>query len=161
MVEEGSIFYTTSDTETIVKLVAKSKRPKTIDKVIDALFQIQGGYALVMMTQNTLIGVRDPFGIRPLVIGKLKNSYVFASETCAFDIIGAKFVREVENGEIVYVENDELKSIKPFPKKKVRPCVFEYIYFSRPDSILNGKTCLLYTSPSPRDGRISRMPSSA
>ena len=144
MVEEGSIFYTTSDTETIVKLIAKSKRPKTIDKVIDALFQIQGGYALVMMTQNTLIGVRDPYGIRPLVIGKLKNSYVFASETCAFDIIGAKFVREIENGEIVYVENDELKSIKPFPQKKVRPCVFEYIYFSRPDSILNGKTAYEY-----------------
>ena len=144
MVEEGSIFYTTSDTETIVKLIAKSKRPKTIDKVIDALFQIQGGYALVMMTQNTLIGVRDPYGIRPLVIGKLKNSYVFASETCAFDIIGAKFIREVENGEIVYVENDELKSIKPFPQKKVRPCVFEYIYFSRPDSILNGKTAYEY-----------------
>ena len=144
MVEEGSIFYTTSDTETIVKLIAKSKRPKTIDKVIDALFQIQGGYALVMMTQNTLIGVRDPYGIRPLVIGKLKNSYVFASETCAFDIIGAKFVRDVENGEIVYVENDELKSIKPFPQKKVRPCVFEYIYFSRPDSILNGKTAYEY-----------------
>ena len=144
MVEEGSIFYTTSDTETIVKLIAKSKRPKTIDKVIDALFQIQGGYALVMMTQNTLIGVRDPYGIRPLVIGKLKNSYVFASETCAFDIIGAKFVREVDNGEIVYVENDELKSIKPFPQKKVRPCVFEYIYFSRPDSILKNKTAYEY-----------------
>ena len=144
MVEEGSIFYTTSDTETIVKLIAKSKRPKTIDKVIDALFQIQGGYALVMMTQNTLIGVRDPYGIRPLVIGKLKNSYVFASETCALDIIGAKYIREVENGEIVYVENDNLKSIKPFPQKKVRPCVFEYIYFSRPDSILNGKTAYEY-----------------
>ena len=103
MVQDGSIFYTTSDTETIVKLIAKSKRVKTIDKIIDAIFQIQGGYALVMMTQNTLIGVRDPYGIRPLVIGKLKNSYVFASETCAFDIIGAKFVREVENGEIVYI----------------------------------------------------------
>ena len=144
MVQDGSIFYTTSDTETIVKLIAKSKRVKTIDKIIDAIFQIQGGYALVMMTQNTLIGVRDPYGIRPLVIGKLKNSYVFASETCAFDIIGAKFVREVENGEIVYIENDELKSIKPFPPKKVRPCVFEYIYFSRPDSILNGKTAYEY-----------------
>ena len=144
MVEDGSIFYTTSDTETIVKLIAKSKRSKTIDKVIDALFQIQGGYALVMMTQNTLIGVRDPYGIRPLVIGKLKNSYVFTSETCALDIIGAKFIREVDNGEIVYVEDDQLKSIKPFPAKKVRPCVFEYIYFSRPDSILNGKTAYQY-----------------
>ena len=140
MVEEGSIFYTTSDTETIVKLIAKSKRPNTIDKVIDALFQIQGGYALVMMTQNILIGVRDPYGIRPLVIGKLKNSYVLASETCALDIIGAKFIREVDNGEIVLIENDKLKSIKPFPIKKIRPCVFEYIYFARPDSMLGGKT---------------------
>ena len=144
MVEEGSIFYTTSDTETIVKLIAKSKRGRTIDKIIDAIFQIQGGYALVMMTQNSLIGVRDPLGIRPLVIGKLKNSYVFTSETCALDIIGAKFIREVENGEIVYVENDELQSLKPFPPKKVRPCIFEYIYFSRPDSILNGKTAYEY-----------------
>ena len=97
-----------------------------------------------MMTQNTLIGGRDRYGIRPLVIGKLKNSYVFTSETCALDIIGAKFVREVDNGEIVYVEDDQLKSIKPFPPKKVRPCVFEYIYFSRPDSILNGKTAYEY-----------------
>ncbi len=144
MVEEGSIFYTTSDTETIVKLIARSKRVKTIDKVIDALFQIQGGYALVVMTQSTLIGVRDPYGIRPLVIGKLKNSYVLASETCALDIIGAKFIREVENGEIVCIENDELKSVKPFPQRKIRPCVFEYIYFSRPDSILNGKTAYEY-----------------
>ncbi len=140
LVEEGAIFYTTSDTETIVQLVAKSKRPQTIDKVIDAIFQIQGGYALVILTQNSLIGVRDPYGIRPLVIGKLNNSYVLASETCALDIIGAKFLREVENGEIVLIENNELKSIKPFPVKKVRPCVFEYIYFSRPDSLIGGKT---------------------
>ena len=140
LVEDGAIFYTTSDTETIVQLIAKSKRPKKIDKVIDAIFQIQGGYALVMLTQNSLIGVRDPYGIRPLVIGKLGNSYVLASETCAFDIIGAKFLREVENGEIVLIENNELKSIKPFPAKKERPCVFEYIYFSRPDSLIGGKT---------------------
>ena len=144
LVEEGAIFYTTSDTEVIVQLIAKSKRSKTIDKIIDAVFQIQGGYALVLMTKNTIIGLRDPYGIRPLVIGKLKNSYVFASETCALDIIGAKFVREVENGEIVYVEDDELKSLKPFSPQKVRPCVFEYIYFSRPDSILNGKTAYEY-----------------
>ena len=140
LVEDGAIFYTTSDTETIVQLIAKSKRSKTIDKVIDAIFQIQGGYALVMLTQNSLIGVRDPYGIRPLMIGKLGSSYVLASETCALDIIGAKFLREVENGEIVLIENNELKSIKPFPPKKVRPCVFEYIYFSRPDSLLDNKT---------------------
>ena len=144
LVEDGAIFYTTSDTETIVQLIAKSKRNKTIDKIIDALFQIQGGYALVMLAQNMLIGVRDPYGIRPLVIGKIKDSYVFASETCALDIIGAKFVREVENGEIVYVEDNVIKSLKPFPLKKARPCVFEYIYFSRPDSILNGKTAYEY-----------------
>ena len=140
LVEDGAIFYTTSDTETIVQLVAKSKRIKTIDKIIDAIFQIQGGYALVMLAQNSLVGVRDPYGIRPLVVGKLKNSYVLTSETCALDIIGAKFVREVENGEIVLIEDNELKSIKPFPPKKVRPCVFEYIYFARPDSILDGKS---------------------
>jgi amidophosphoribosyltransferase len=138
LVEDGAIFHTTSDTETIVQLIAKSKRNKTIDKVVDAIFQIQGGYALVMLTQTSLIGVRDPFGIRPLVIGKIKNNYVLASETCALDIIGAKFIREVENGEIVLIENDEIKSIKPFPSRKIRPCVFEYIYFARPDSILNG-----------------------
>ena len=140
LVEEGAIFYTTSDTETIVQLIAKSKRLKTIDKIVDAIFQIQGGYALVMLTQTSLIGVRDPYGIRPLVIGKLGGSYVLASETCALDIIGAKFIREVENGEIVLIEKDKLKSIKPFPPKKVRPCVFEYIYFSRPDSLLANKT---------------------
>jgi len=144
LVKDGAIFYTTSDTETIVQLIAKSKRQKTIDKIIDALFQIQGGYALVMLTQKILIGVRDPFGIRPLVIGKIKNSYVLASETCALDIIGAKYIRDVENGEIVFIEDDKLKSIKPFPKKKQRPCVFEYIYFSRPDSILNGKSAYEY-----------------
>ncbi len=140
LVEDGAIFYTTSDTETIVQLIAKSKRKKTIDKIVDAIFQIQGGYALVMLTQNSLIGVRDPYGIRPLIIGKLNNSYVLSSETCALDIIGAKFIREVENGEIVLIENNEIKSIKPFPPKKIRPCVFEYIYFSRPDSILSGKS---------------------
>ena len=93
-----------------------------------------------MLTQKLLVGVRDPYGIRPLVIGKLKKSYVLASETCALDIIGARFIREVENGEIVLIENEKLESIKPFPPKKIRPCVFEYIYFARPDSLLNGKT---------------------
>ena len=120
LVEDGAIFYTTSDTETIVQLIARSKRVKIIDKI------------------------RDPFGIRPLVIGKLNNSYVFASETCALDIIGAKYIRDVENGEIVSVQDDKLVSIKPFPAKKVRPCVFEYIYFSRPDSLLNGKCAYEY-----------------
>ena len=144
LVEDGAIFYTTSDTETIVQLIAKSKRAKTIDKIVDAIFQIQGGYALVMLTQTSLIGVRDPFGIRPLVIGKLKNSYVLASETCALDIIGAKFIREVENGEIIVVENGKINSIKPFPKQKARPCVFEYIYFARPDSIVDGKCAYEY-----------------
>jgi len=140
LVDDGAIFHTTSDTETIVQLIAKSKRNKTIDKIIDAIFQIQGGYALVMLTQNTLVGVRDPYGIRPLVIGRIKDSYVFASETCALDIIGAKYIRDVENGEVVFIENNELKSIKPFPARKIRPCVFEYIYFARPDSLLNGKS---------------------
>jgi len=144
LVKDGAIFRTTSDTETIVQLIAKSKRVKIVDKIIDALFQIQGGYALTIMTNKKLIGVRDPLGIRPLVLGKIKNSYVLASETCALDIIGAKFVREVENGEIIVVEKNNIQSIKPFPKKKSRPCIFEYIYFARPDSLLNGKCAYEY-----------------
>ena len=96
------------------------------------------------MTNKKLIGVRDPYGIRPLIIGKLKNSYIFASETCALDIVGATFIREVENGEIIVIENQELKSIKPFPKLKPRPCVFEYIYFARPDSLINKKCAYEY-----------------
>ena len=139
MVREGAVFQTTSDTETIVQLIAKSKRVKIIDKIIDTIFQIQGGYALVMMTNKKLIGIRDPYGIRPLVLGKLNNSYILASETCALDIIGADFVREVENGEIVVINKNGVESIKHFPKKNPRPCIFEYIYFSRPDSIIAGK----------------------
>ena len=144
LVKQGAIFRTTSDTETIVQLLAKSKREKFVDKLIDTLFQIQGGYSLILMTNKKLVGVRDPFGIRPLVIGKLKNSYIFASETCALDIVGATFIREVENGEIVVIENNEIKSAKPFPKQKPRPCIFEYIYFARPDSLINNKCAYEY-----------------
>jgi len=144
LVKTGSIFQSTSDTETIVQLIAKSKRPKIIDKIIETLFQIQGGYALTILIDKKLIGIRDPFGIRPLVIGKLNKSYIFASETCALDIIGAKFIREVGNGEIVIITEDGLESIKPFPKIKERPCIFEYIYFSRPDSLLNDTSVYEY-----------------
>ena len=144
LVKDGAIFRTTSDTETIVQLIAKSKRDKIVDKLIDTLFQIKGVYALVLMTNKKLIGARDPFGIRPLVIGKLKDSYILASETCALDIVGASFIREVENGEIVVVENNKINSIKPFPKQKSRPCVFEYIYFARPDSLIGSKCAYEY-----------------
>ena len=142
--KDGAIFRTTSDTETIVQLIAKSKRDKFTDKLIDTLFQIQGGYALALLTNKKLVGVRDPFGIRPLVLGKLNKSYIFASETCALDIVGATFIREVENGEIVIIEGEKIKSIKPFPKQKQRPCVFEYIYFARPDSLINNKCAYEY-----------------
>jgi len=144
LVKNGSIFQTTSDTETIVQLIAKSNRQELIDKIIDALFKIQGGYALTILVNKKLIGIRDPFGIRPLVIGKLNKSYVLASETCAFDIIGAKFIREVENGEIVIITEKGLESIKPFPKLKERPCIFEYIYFSRPDSLIKNTSFYEY-----------------
>ena len=144
LVKEGSIFQTTSDTETIVQLIAKSKRSNLVDKIIESLFKIQGGYALTILTDNKLIGVRDPYGIRPLVIGKLNKSFVLASETCAFDIIGAQFVRKVENGEIVVITKDGIESIKPFPKVKERPCIFEYIYFSRPDSTIDGVSVYEY-----------------
>ena len=118
LVKDGSIFQTTSDTETIVQLIAKSKRSKIIDKIIDAIFKIQGGYALTILTDKKLIGIRDPYGIRPLIIGKLKDSYILASETCALDIIGAKFFREVENGEVIVITEKGIESIKPFPKIK-------------------------------------------
>ena len=144
LVRNGAIFRTTSDTETIVQLIAKSNRNKFVDKLIDALFQIQGGFSLVLMTNKKLVGVRDPFGIRPLVLGKLKDSYMIASETCALDIVGATFIREVENGEIVIIENKKIISVKPFPVQKPRPCVFEYIYFARPDSLINNKCAYEY-----------------
>ncbi len=144
LVKDGAIFRTTSDTETIVQLIAKSKREKFVDKLIDTLFQIQGGYSLVLMTNKKLVGARDPFGIRPLVIGKIKKSYILASETCALDIVGATFVREVENGEIIVIENEKISSVKPFPKQKSRPCIFEYIYFARPDSLINNKCAYEY-----------------
>tara|TARA_Y100001970_G_scaffold252024_1_gene325458 strand:+ start:2688 stop:4121 length:1434 start_codon:yes stop_codon:yes gene_type:complete len=144
LVKNGSIFQTTSDTETIVQLIAKSKRSKILDKIIDSLFQIQGGFALVILTDNKLIGIRDPYGIRPLVIGKLGKSYIFASETCALDIIGAKYIREVKNGEIVSISSTGLESICPFQKVKERPCIFEYIYFARPDSIIKNTSVYEY-----------------
>ena len=138
LVKQGAIFQSTNDTETILQLVARSKRGNTLSRLIDALFQIEGAYSLVIMTNKKLIGVRDPLGIRPLVIGELNGKYILASETCALDIIDAKFVREVENGEIVVITEDGIESINPFPPVKSRPCIFEYIYFSRPDSIVGG-----------------------
>ena len=140
LVKQGAIFQSTSDTETILQLVARSKRINTLSRFTDALFQIEGAYALVVMTNKKLIGARDPLGIRPLVIGELDGAYILASETCALDIIGAKFVREVENGEIVIITEDGLESIKPFPPMEPRPCIFEYIYFARPDSTVGGKS---------------------
>ena len=144
LVKDGAIFHTTSDTETIVQLIARSKKITIIDKIIDALWQIQGGYALTILSNEVLIGVRDPFGIRPLVLGKLNHSYIITSETCALDIIGAKYLREIENGEIVVIKNGKMRSIKPFPSKTKRPCIFEYIYFARPDSILQGQCAYEY-----------------
>lgn len=144
LVNDGSIFQTTSDTETILQLVARSKRVPMVDKIIDALFQVQGAYALVILTNKKLIGVRDPHGIRPLVLGDLNGAPVLASETCALDIIGAKYVRDVENGEIVIISESGIESVKPFPVVKERPCIFERIYFSRPDSIVDGKTVYYY-----------------
>jgi len=144
LIQNGAIFQTTSDTETILQLVARSREKLIKDKLIDALFQIKGAYSLVILTNKKLIGARDPYGIRPLVLGDLNGSPVLASETCALDIIGAKYVRDVENGEIVIITKTGIKSIKPFPKVKERPCIFERIYFSRPDSIVGGKTVYTY-----------------
>jgi len=140
LIRDGAICQSTSDTEVILHLVARSTRPRFIEKFIDALRQIEGAYSLVALTQKKLIGARDPLGIRPLVIGDLNGAPILASETCALDIIGAKFVREVENGEIVVITKDGIESHHPFPKRTPRPCVFEYIYFARPDSVVGGRS---------------------
>ncbi len=137
LVKRGCIFHATTDTEVIIHLVALSKQATIIDRLIDALKQIEGAYSLVCLAQGMIIGVRDPYGVRPLVIGKLESGYVLASETCALDIIGASFVRDVEAGEIVILNGDNIESIKPFGNIKRRFCIFEYIYFARPDSYLD------------------------
>ncbi len=140
LVGEGAIFQSTSDSEVILHLIARSRKSKVIDRFIDALTQIEGGYALVAMTNKKMIGVRDPLGIRPLVLGDLDGNPVLASETCALDMIGARFVRDIEHGEMVVIDTDGVQSIRPFPASTARPCVFEYVYFARPDSVVNGRS---------------------
>ena len=144
LVENGSIFQTTTDTEIILQLVALSKKKNLTEKLIDALRQIQGAYSLVILTNKKLIGVRDPYGIRPLVLGDKDGSPVLASETCALDMIGAKYIRDIENGEIVIITDSGIESIKPFVKLNERPCIFERIYFASPDSIVGGRTVYTY-----------------
>ena len=140
LIKKGSIFQSTSDTETILQLVARSNSNRTLDRLVDALMQISGAWALVVLTNKKLIGARDPFGIRPLVLGELDGAKILASETCALDILGAKFIREIEPGEVIIITENGEESIKPFPNARLRPCIFEYIYFSRPDSMLDGKS---------------------
>jgi len=140
LVASGVIFQSTSDSEVILHLIARSRKARLVERFIEALSQIEGGYALVALTNKKLIGVRDPLGIRPLVLGELDGKAVLASETCALDIIGARFVRDVEHGEVVVITSDGVESIKPFPAAKARPCVFEYVYFAMPDSVVNGRS---------------------
>lgn len=140
LVQRGSIFQSTSDTETIIHLVATSRYRDLLDRFIDALKQIEGAYSLICMTPQGLIACRDPLGIRPLVMGKLGDSYIFASETVALDVVGAQFVRSVEPGELVIVHNGELRSLHPFTAIAPRPCIFEWVYFSRPDSIADNQS---------------------
>ncbi|GJD94193.1 amidophosphoribosyltransferase [Methylobacterium iners] len=140
LVRDGAITQSTSDTEVILHLAARSRAPRIIERFTEALRTIEGAYALVALTNKKLIGARDPLGIRPLVIGELDGRYILASETCALDIIGAKFIRDVENGEIVVISEEGLESIRFAPRQPMRPCIFEYIYFARPDSVVNGKS---------------------
>ena len=140
LVAEGAIFQSTSDSDVILHLIARSRKGKFVERFIDALSQIEGGYALVAMTNKKLIGVRDPLGIRPLVLGEYEGKYVLASETCALDIIGARFVRDVEHGEMVVISENGIESLRPFPAARARPCIWEYVYFARPDSVVNGRS---------------------
>jgi len=139
LINRGSIFQSTSDTETIIHLIARSEYGRVVDRLTDALAQLEGAYSLVAITQKKLIGARDPSGVRPLVIGRIDDAYILTSETCALDIIGAEFVRDVDAGEIVVIDENGLHSLKPFTKKPNRFCIFEYIYFARPDSMIEGK----------------------
>ncbi|WP_137786636.1 amidophosphoribosyltransferase [Sphingomonas sp. 3P27F8] len=136
LVRRGSIFQSTSDTETIIHLVATSSYRSLLDRFIDALKQVEGAYSLIVMTPEGMIACRDPLGIRPLVMGKLGDAIIFASETVALDVVGAEFVREVDPGELVIVQGADMRSIRPFAPLAARPCIFEWVYFSRPDSIV-------------------------
>jgi len=140
LVERGSLFQSTTDTEVIIHLVALSKAATVVERLVDALKEIEGAYSLLAFSENQLIGVRDPNGFRPLALGRLGNSYILASETCAFDIIGAEFVRDIEPGEMVVITKEGIKSSRPLEPAQSRFCIFEYIYFARPDSDMNGKS---------------------
>ncbi|RED15723.1 amidophosphoribosyltransferase [Parasphingopyxis lamellibrachiae] len=140
LVQHGSIFQSTSDTETIIHLVATSSFKTLLDSFIDALKQLEGAYSLVCITPEGMIGCRDPLGIRPLVMGKLGDAVIFASESVAFDVVGAEFIREVEPGELIVVNDKGIRSLHPFAKIAPRPCIFEHVYFSRPDSIVDGQS---------------------
>jgi amidophosphoribosyltransferase len=137
LVSSGCIFQSTTDTEIIIHFMATS-RGAAVDRLISALRRVEGAYSLAVMGQDYMIGVRDPYGVRPLVLGRLGDAYIFASETCAFDIIGATYMRDVEPGELVVIDAEGVHSHRPFPNTKSRFCIFEHIYFSKPDSIIDG-----------------------
>ncbi len=138
LVKRGCLFHSTTDTEVIIHLIAISTHGSVVERLIDALTRVVGAYSLVAMTNSQMIGVRDPMGIRPLVLGSLDGATVIASESCALDIIGASFLRDVEPGEVIVIDNDGITSLKPFSWMPPRLCIFEYIYFARPDSIVDG-----------------------
>jgi len=140
LVRRGSIFQSTSDTEVIIHLVATSTYRTLIDKFIDALRQVEGAYSLICMTPEGMIACRDPLGIRPLVMGRLDSAIIFASETVALDVVGAEYIRSVEPGELILVRDGEIQSLRPFGNVAARPCIFEHVYFSRPDSIVDGSS---------------------
>ena len=141
LVERGSIFQSTSDTEVIIHLIATSRFPKLLDRFVDALRMLEGAYSLICMTPKRMIACRDPLGIRPLVMGKIGDATVFASESVALDVVGAEFVREIEPGELVEVRADgRISSHRPFGETSPRPCIFEHVYFSRPDSVMGGQS---------------------
>jgi len=140
LVHEGAIMQSTTDTEVMLHLVARSHKPRFVDRFIDGLRALEGAYSFVGLTNKKLVGARDPLGIRPLVFGTLDGCPILASETCALDIIGAKYVRDIENGEVIIFDEKGAQSHKPFPAMAPRPCIFEYIYFARPDSIVGGRS---------------------
>ncbi len=139
LVADGAIFQSTTDTEVLIHLIARSRQRTILERVIEALGEVEGAYSLVVLCKDGVIGVRDPLGVRPLVLGEFEGGHILASESCALDIIGAEYVRELEPGEVVLINEGGVQSLKPFADKRQRFCVFEYVYFSRPDSVVENR----------------------
>ena len=156
LVRAGSIFQTTSDTEVVLHLYARSKAPTVEEALVESISQVSGAFSMVLLTKNRLIAARDPHGFRPLALGRLGDAWIVCSETCAMDLIGATYVREVEPGELLIISDGGMRSIKPYPPAQLAHCVFEHVYFARPDSYVFGRSVNEVRTARPHPGAPRR-----